>query len=86
MSVPQLYAIDTADLVECTAAGIGIPRRRPRLTAQQCALIRHQLEHGGCLAAFEAGIHGVRDAAHPAVARVRLVQTDDLDAVPGLRP
>lgn len=82
----QVIGAIAAELDDCTAAGVGIPRRRPRLTAQQCALVRHQLEHGGCLAAFDAGIHGIRDAINPDVAIVRLVQTDDPDAVPGLRP
>lgn len=60
MRPPQLYAI-YEDLHEATDAGVGIPRRRPRLTAQQCALVRHQLEHGACYAAFMAGINGTAD-------------------------
>jgi len=60
MNNPQLYAI-YEDLIEVTDAGVGIPRRRPRLTAQQCALVRHQLEHGACLSSFDAGINGDAD-------------------------
>jgi len=60
-TTPQLYRIDTEDLVEVTSPGTGVPRRTPRLTAQQCALVRHQLENGGCLSAFLAGISGSQD-------------------------
>lgn len=38
------------------------------------------------MAAFQAGIHGIVDAASRSRARIQLVQTDDEDAVPGLRP
>lgn len=79
-------------LIEVTDAGVGIPRRMPdaewrRLAAQQRRYwIRVQLEHGPCLAAFMDGIHAMRDVMRPEVGDILILQTDDLDAVPGLRP
>ncbi len=79
----QLYAIDARDFGAVTDAGFGPPSRRPRLTAQQRAIVRYQLERGPCLAAFDARIHGITSTD---TRSALLVQTDDLDAVPGLRP
>ncbi len=84
--LPRLYAIDAADCGSFTDFGVGIQQRPPSLTAQQRALVRWQLEHGACLAAFDARVHAVRDVMRPEVADVLLLQTDDLEAVPGLRP
>lgn len=83
---PQLFGIDTEDLIEVTAPGTGIPRRKPRATDDELRAIRAQLENGPCMAAYQAGIHGVVDAVSKVRARIQLVQTDDDDAVPGLRP
>lgn len=85
-AISQLYAIDTADFSDVTDSGVGILRRTPRLTPHQLAIVRWRLDNGSCLAAFDAGIHAVRDAIHHTISRIHLVQTDDLEALPGLRP
>ena len=47
--IPRLYRMETAEFGECTAAGVGIPRRRPRNTK-----LRGQLLEGAFLSAFDA--------------------------------
>ncbi len=77
--VARLYAIDLEGLREVTDAGIGIPRRRPRLTAWELQLVRLQLEQGPCLAAFDAGIHRIVHTSD------KLIEIDHSGAIPGLR-
>jgi len=84
-SVSQLYDIDTDAFSDVTDTGIGIPRRKPRLTAWQLQLVRVQLESGACLAAFDAGIHRIVDVEAPITRRVALVEIEHDGAVPGLR-
>ena len=77
----ELYDIDTEGLTEI---GIGIHRRKPRLSAWQLHLTRLQLENGTCLAAFDAGIHLIVDWFHPMTRRISLVEINHDRATPGL--
>lgn len=45
-----------------------------------------QLEDGACLAAFDADVHMIEDLMPRDEPCVRLINTGDLDAIPGLVP